>query len=224
MSPARGGLVVECTDLAVGRAGTVLVSGIGLTLRPGELVALLGPSGTGKTTMLDTIEGRLAPLGGRVEHRDPDGSAIPVQACARRVARVEQDLLLVDALTLEHNVLLGRLGRYPWWRTFFRFPPAEREAARTLLAELGLGHLWWKQAAQVSGGERQRTALARALFAEPDVLLADEPTASLDADTAERALRTVRTHMRDGAVLVVLHDRDLARRHADRVIDLGEPG
>lgn len=216
------GLSVQCEQLSIGRDGEPLLRGLDLQVAPGEILALLGPSGTGKSTLLDTIEGRLDPLGGRLERLDPSGRKLGLRASARRLARVEQDLLLADALSLEQNVLLGRLPRYAWWQTFVRFPRAEREAARQLLAELGLGHLWWKPAAAVSGGERQRTALARALFAEPELLLADEPTASLDAETAEHALRVVREHMRSGSTLIVLHDRELAQRHADRVLDLGD--
>jgi len=209
--------------LAVGRTRP-LVDGVDVAVRPGEVLAVLGPSGVGKSTLLDTIEGRVAPWSGEVQVHDADGRDLGVVERGRRIARVEQDLLLVDPISLEHNVLLGRLDRYPWWRTFLRFPHHEREAAREALARIGLGHLWWKPAAAVSGGERQRTALTRALFSEPDLLLADEPTAGLDADTAGIALRLVVEHARrrPAAVIVVLHDPALAERHADRVLRLGE--
>jgi len=217
------GLGVVCRGLAVGRTRP-LVDGVDVAVRPGEVLAVLGPSGVGKSTLLDTIEGRVAPWAGEVQVHDADGRDLGVVERGRWIARVEQDLLLVDAISLEHNVLLGRLDRYPWWRTFLRFPHHEREAAREALARIGLGHLWWKPAAAVSGGERQRTALTRALFSEPDLLLADEPTAGLDADTAGIALRLVVEHARrrPAAVIVVLHDPALAERHADRVLRLGE--
>jgi phosphonate transport system ATP-binding protein len=217
------GLGVVCRGLAVGRTRP-LIEGVDVAVRPGEVLAVLGPSGVGKSTLLDTIEGRVAPWTGAVQVHDTDGRPLGVVERGRRIARVEQDLLLVDTISLEHNVLLGRLDRYPWWRTFLRFPRHEREAARAVLARIGLGHLWWKPAATVSGGERQRTALTRALFSEPDLLLADEPTAGLDADTAEVALGLVVEHARrrPAAVIVVLHDPALAERHADRVLRLDE--
>ena len=220
---APRGLDVVCRGLAVGWTHP-LVEGVDIAVRPGEVLAVLGPSGVGKSTLLDTIEGRVAPWAGGVQVHAPEGRELGVGERGRRIARVEQDLLLVDSISLEHNVLLGRLDRYPWWRTFLRFPRPEREAARAALARIGLGHLWWKPAAGVSGGERQRTALTRALFSEPDLLLADEPTAGLDAATAEIALRLVVEHARrrPAAVIVVLHDPALAERHADRVLRLDE--
>jgi phosphonate transport system ATP-binding protein len=109
-------------------------------------------------------------------------------------------------MSLEHNVLLGGCRAYRGGRRSVRFPSEERAAALALLDELGLGHLWWKPAAAVSGGERQRTALARALFARTRAA----PGGRTDCQPRRRhgrpPLRVVREHMRDGSTLIVLHD------------------
>ncbi len=219
---ATPALTLRAHGLAVGRPSQgALVRDLDFAVAPGEVLAVLGPSGCGKSTLLDTLDGTLGALAGEVRY-EADGGAYTPQAVRTRITRVAQDLLLVLPSTLEQNVLLGRLPRYRWWRTLLGFPRADREAARALLAEVGLGDLAWRHAAGVSGGERQRTAVARALFGAPAVLLADEPTANLDQDTADRILRLLREHARHtpAAVVVVLHDRALADRFADAHLDL----
>jgi len=216
-------LTLRARGLDVGRPSQgALVRGLDLTVAPGEVLAVLGPSGCGKSTLLDTLDGTLAALAGEVRY-EADGGAHSPHAVRTRITRVAQDHLLVLPSTLEQNVLLGRLPRYRWWRTLLGFPRADRREARALLADLGLGDLVWRRADGVSGGERQRTAVARALFGEPAVLLADEPTANLDQDSADRVLHLLREHARrtPAAVVVVLHDRALADRHADACLDFG---
>lgn len=218
-------LTLEASGLTLARPGQpTLASGIDFTAGPGEVLAVMGPSGSGKSTLLDVLDGTLPPAAGSIRLEADDGRRLaPFDAC-RSIARVAQDLLLVGPSTLEQNVLLGRLPRYPWWRTLLGFPPADRAEARALLSRLGLDDLTWKAAASVSGGERQRTAVARALFAEPAVLLADEPTANLDGANARRVMELLAEHARQrpATVVVVVHDARLAEDHADRCLTLGE--
>jgi ABC-type phosphate/phosphonate transport system ATPase subunit len=211
--------------LSVGRSPhALLATGVDVEVSPGRVLAVLGPSGAGKSTLLDTLEGVLPPLDGEVRFVDADGASHPPEAVRGSVSRVAQDLLLVGPSSLERNVCLGRLARHPWWRTLLNFPRDERDEARVLLERLGLGRLADRAAAGVSGGERQRTAVARALFAEPAVLFADEPTANLDARSAELVLSMLREHARrtPAAVVVVLHDPRLAERFADDVLAFSE--
>jgi ABC-type phosphate/phosphonate transport system ATPase subunit len=109
---------------------------------------------------------------------------------------VFQNFLLIGNGTLLHNVLCGRLGRYPWWRTLAGFPRTDRVEAFNILARLGLeGHVH-RRAFEVSGGEQQRAALARALFQEPEMFLADEPVSNLDSELTGRVLEILRTQTR----------------------------
>lgn len=218
-------LSLHTSSLVVGRApDAVLAEDLDIDITPGRVLGVLGPSGVGKSTLLDTLEGVLPPVGGQLCYRDAQGGEYAPAGLGARLARVSQDLLLVGPSSLESNVCLGRLGRHPWWRTLWGLPRREREKARALLEEFGLGALVWRAVSGVSGGEQQRTAVARALFAEPAVLLADEPTANLDGRTAERVLTMLRGHARrtPAVVVVVLHDVRLAERFADDLLVLQE--
>jgi phosphonate transport system ATP-binding protein len=218
-SSSGTGLSLRARDLAIGHhADAPLARDLDLDVAPGEMLAVRGPSGVGKSTLLATLDGTVPALGGAARYAAADGRALAPPAVRGRIARVAQDLLLVLPSTLEQNVLLGRLPRYRWWRTLIGFPRHDRQEARALLARLGLAHLAGRRAAAVSGGERQRTAVARALFGAPEVLLADEPTANLDPATADVVMTALREHARrtPAAVVVVVHDRALAERFADR--------
>ncbi len=174
----------------------------------GSHVAIIGPSGSGKSSLVAVLAGQLAPTSGRVE-------------LAGRVARIHQDLRLVPRASALRNVLHGSLGRLSFARSF-AFPPAERARAETLLRRVGLGHRLDAPVCTLSGGEAQRVAIARALMQDPDILLADEPVASLDPANAAAIMSLLDELRRErGLTLVsVLHDVALAEAHADRVIRL----
>jgi phosphonate transport system ATP-binding protein len=120
------------------------------------------------------------------------------------------------------NVLCGRLGAHPWWRTLFGFPENERQAAYRLLVELGLENYVHRPARETSGGEQQRTALARTLLQAPDIVLADEPISNLDANLARRVLSLLRREAKEEkrAIVCVLHDARRVEEFADYELKL----
>jgi phosphonate transport system ATP-binding protein len=207
-----------------------------LELPAGKLIAVTGPSGTGKSSLLTCIGGALALDEGRVENlstRSSRGNEAqtakqkepPHVGCYEsRVAPawVFQDLRLVAQASLLANVLMARLGRYSWWQTLWSFPDAERRAALAQLNELEIGHLALRPARESSGGEQQRAAVARALFAEAPLLLADEPVANLNEELARCVLSRLRreAHERGALVLCVLHHEEQVREFADGAIRL----
>jgi phosphonate transport system ATP-binding protein len=188
----------------------------------GKFIAIVGPSGAGKTSLLGCLAGTLAPSEGEVVFRCAHGCHHSPPAFRKRLGIVFQNFLLIGNGTLLHNVLCGRLGRYPWWRTLTGFPRTDRAEAFEILNLLGLAPQVHRRASEVSGGEQQRAALARALFQEPEMFLADEPVSNLDADLTCRVLEILRAQTRGQSrtVVCVLHDRDLVERFADLVVEL----
>jgi phosphonate transport system permease protein len=184
------------------------LNGIAFDVPAGTHLALIGPSGSGKSSLVALLAGQLKPSAGHVE-------------ISGRVARIHQDLRLVPRSSAITNVLHGALGRVSFGQSL-RFPPAERARAEALLKRVGLGHRLEAPVRTLSGGEAQRVAIARALMQDPDILLADEPVASLDPANA-RAIMALLDELRRerGLTLVtVLHDVALAEAHADRILRL----
>ena len=184
---------------------------VDLAVAPGETVAVVGPNGAGKTTLLRALAG-LEPMRGRVVVRGTDVAGRP--AHRRSVGWVPQDGALFPHLSVRDNVAFGVGGR------------RGRAAAERWLALTGVADLAGRRPAQLSGGQAQKVALARALAREPGLLLLDEPLAALDATAKNDVRRTLRRHLADydGATLVVTHDPVDAFTLADRVIALDGGG
>jgi phosphonate transport system ATP-binding protein len=162
--------------------------GVSLDIRAGEIILLAGPSGSGKSTLLRILTGSLRPTSGRVEVGGVDlASMTPLElrTYKRTCGIVEQGNLLVPQLDVHRNVLAGRLAQWSWHRILLSaIWPIERERVSALLSELGLSDRQWEVTANLSGGQQQRVAVARALVSSPSIIVADEPTASLDATNA----------------------------------------
>ena len=194
-------MLLSCEHLSVRRGSREVLSDIGLELRAGELVALLGPNGAGKSTLLDALAGSLPAASGTIERHGRIAVALQSGDLARRTARANVTAALA------------------WWGV----PRAERAAlAGAALSLLGAGHLADRQADSLSGGERRRVHLARAIAVRPDILMLDEPFAGVDAETRsallEESVSAIRLAAR--ATLVVVHDRTEAWALADRLLIL----
>ena len=202
------------------------LDGVSLEVRSAETVALVGASGSGKTSLLRAING-LVPIS--VGSITVDGADVShtrgraLRMLRTRIAMIAQHHDLVDRLSVYQNVMAGALGRWSALHAlrFLAFPlPAELEEARIALSRVGIPEKLRSRTADLSGGERQRVAIARALVQRPDVLLADEPVASLDADLAMQILELLCALARESGVALVcsLHQEALAERYFDRIV------
>jgi len=201
---------------------------VSCSVAPGEVVALLGASGAGKTTLFRCLTRLAEADGGEIYFGDRpmrklDGRRL--SSARREAGLIFQQFNLIRRLSALDNVLVGRLGRVPTWRVVLRcFPRADRQLALAALDRVGMLPFALQRADSLSGGQQQRVAIARALAQQSKFVLADEPVASLDPESAKSVLSILRDVARERmiAVLVSLHQVDLALRYADRVIGLRE--
>lgn len=212
--------VVRAHDLTVLLRGRRVLDQVSLELTAGGLVGLIGPNGAGKTTLVRALAGLQRLAAGRVEIGGRPLPAWSRQALARTLAYLPQTEGVHWDVTVEVLVTLGRLPhRHPWRRA----GEAERLAVERALRATDMTSFRSRPVGQLSGGERARALLARALAGEPEVLLADEPVANLDPYHQLEVMEYLRDLARAGtAVLVVLHDLTLATRFCDRLVLLHE--
>ncbi|MFC7334169.1 ABC transporter ATP-binding protein [Rhodocista pekingensis] len=214
--------LLEGRGLRLSYSGRTVLAEAGVALGRGELVGLIGPNGAGKTTLLKCLAGLLRADAGTATL---DGTAldrVPPRLLARRLAYLAQSTAVHWPLTVERVVALGRLPHLDPWRA----PGAADAAAiERALSQCGVGHLRDRVVTTLSGGERARVLLARALAVEPDLLLADEPVAGLDPYHQLQVMEVLRQGSARGmGTLVVLHDLTLAARYCDRVVLLSRGG
>jgi phosphonate transport system ATP-binding protein len=208
------------------RAGQPVLKDVSLTVQGRGMTAIIGPSGTGKSTLIRCINRLVDPTSGEILFRGQDLARLrgrELRMARRRIGMVFQEYNLVERLSVIENVLTGRLGYIAVWRAWLRrFTPQDIDRAFRLLDAVGLGELATQRADQLSGGQRQRVGIARALMQEPDLVLADEPTSSLDPKTSVEIMELIasRAGERDIPVIVNIHNVDLARRFADRIIGM----
>jgi phosphonate transport system ATP-binding protein len=230
-APSAGGLE-EGAHLALRKVGLYrngkwLFRHLDLAVPRGQFVAVLGPSGVGKSSLLSCLAGLLPPTEGEITYRCQHACLHAPCSFQKEIGIVFQNLMLIRNSSLLKNVLCGRLGRHPWWKTALFFPRQEKEEAFRVLYDLGLAHLVHRWVGEVSGGEQQRTAIARALFQEPEIILADEPVSNLDSYLTGRVLGILKQQARlqQRTILCVLHNPELVARFADYSLSLspGDP-
>jgi phosphonate transport system ATP-binding protein len=222
---------IEVRSLCKTFAGRRALNEVSLTVRRGEMVALLGASGSGKSTLLRHLSGMLrsdpAPDSRvRVLGRDVQTAgrlAADVRATRSRVAFIFQQFNLVDRLPVMVNVMAGALHRLPLWRGLCRvYPAAELRRAHEALVRVGIDQCAWQRASTLSGGQQQRAAISRALVQGAEIILADEPIASLDPASSHRVLELLAEVNRESGttVLVSLHQVDFAFAFCPRTVAL----
>jgi phosphonate transport system ATP-binding protein len=218
--------IVEIDSLVKTYGEVRACDGIGLTVDKGELVALVGMSGSGKSTLLRHMNGLTRPDSGAVRVLGTDVAAArgrDLRALRRRVGMVFQQFNLVGRLTVMENVLTGALGRDPLPRYgIITWPRSARREALSQLDRVGLADRAYQRAGSLSGGQQQRVAIARMLMQRPELVLADEPVASLDPESADGVMDLLfRICLEDRlTVICSLHQIELALRWTRRVVGL----
>ncbi len=199
---------------------------VNLEVPDGQVMALIGPSGAGKSTLIRCVNRLVEPTSGSVRLNDMDITTLSrrgLRDARCRMGMIFQEYALVERLTVMENVLSGRLGYVGFWQSWFRkFPAADVSEAFRLLDRVGLFDMTDKRADELSGGQRQRVGIARALIQNPELLLVDEPTASLDPKTSRQIMRLVCELCKERglAAIINIHDVLLAQMFAERIVGL----
>ncbi|MCL1593542.1 MAG: phosphonate ABC transporter ATP-binding protein [Actinomycetia bacterium] len=219
---------IEFTNTSVTYpGGLVALKDVSLSIDEGEFVVVVGLSGAGKSTMLRAING-LVPVSGSVmvDGREVVGaSQSELRAIRSDVGMIFQTFNLVNRSRVVNNALMGRLSKIPRWRSLLGLWPAEdKEIALQSLERVNIVEKAYVRASDLSGGQQQRVGIARALAQEPQIILADEPVASLDPVTSHMVMRDLQRINRDLGIttLINLHFLDLARQYGRRLIGLND--
>ena len=206
--------------------GDLALNQVDLEIPDAQVLALIGPSGAGKSTLIRCVNRLVEPTSGTATLNDINLSKLSSRALRksrRKMGMIFQEYALVERLTVMENVLSGRLGYVGFWRSYFRkFPKDDIKEAFRLLDRVGLLEMADKRADELSGGQRQRVGICRALIQDPDLLLVDEPTASLDPKTSRQIMRLINElcSERGLTAIINIHDVLLAQMFAQRIVGL----
>ena len=206
--------------------GDLALNQVDLEIPDAQVLALIGPSGAGKSTLIRCVNRLVEPTSGSATLNDINLTKLSSRALRksrRKMGMIFQEYALVERLTVMENVLSGRLGYVGFWRSYFRkFPRDDIKEAFRLLDRVGLLEMADKRADELSGGQRQRVGICRALIQDPDLLLVDEPTASLDPKTSRQIMRLINElcSERGLTAIINIHDVLLAQMFAQRIVGL----
>jgi phosphonate transport system ATP-binding protein len=218
--------MLEIENLTRSFGAKTVLAGVSLQIEKGSFVGVIGRSGAGKSTLLRLINRLIDPSSGRIAFEGVDVTALKgkqLRLWRARAAMIFQQFNLIGRLDVLTNVLIGRLATVPAPRSLLGWWPDEDKAvALSALEQFEMAQLAAHRADHLSGGQQQRVAIARALVQEPDIVLADEPTASLDPHNTRvvmDALQRINKHF-GITVIVNLHSLELARRYCDRLVGM----
>ncbi len=206
--------------------GKPVLRDVSLEIGATGITAIIGPSGTGKSTLIRCVNRLVEPSGGEIHFQGQDLVKLDrkrLRLARRQIGMVFQEYNLVERLTVMENLLCGRLGYVSPLKAWLRrYPQADIDRAFSLLDTVGLAGFANQRADSLSGGQRQRVGIARAIMQEPKLLLADEPTSSLDPKTSVEIMELISGVCRGNGipVMINMHDVELARRFADRIIGM----
>ena len=206
--------------------GDLALQGIDLSIPNGQVLALIGQSGAGKSTLIRCINRLVEPTNGSAILNEVNLTKLSSRALRksrRKMGMIFQEYALVERLTVMENVLSGRLGYVGFWKSFLRrFPKKDVNEAFRLLDRVGLLEMADKRADELSGGQRQRVGICRALIQDPDLLLVDEPTASLDPKTSRQIMRLINELCQERGLTAIIniHDVLLAQMFSQRIVGL----
>lgn len=207
-------------------ANKPILHNVNLEINGNDITSIIGPSGAGKSTLIRCINRCIEPTEGNVIFLDNDITHIygkKLRRARSKIGMVFQEYNLVERLTVMENVLSGRLGHLPVWRAWLRkFPHKDIARAYELLEKVGLPDKANERADNLSGGQRQRVGIARALMQKPKLILADEPTSSLDPKTSVEVMQMLVELAKESKtpVIVNIHDVNLAKRFSDRIVGM----
>jgi phosphonate transport system ATP-binding protein len=208
------------------KTGDLALKDVDLEIPDGQVLALIGPSGAGKSTLIRCVNRLVEPTSGTAMLNETELTTLSqskLRKMRRRIGMIFQEYALVERLSVMENVLSGRLGYVGFWRSYFRkFPQSDIDEAFRLLERVGLDHMADKRADELSGGQRQRVGICRALIQNPELLLVDEPTASLDPKTSRQIMRLIKElcQERNLSAIINIHDVLLAQMFAERIVGL----
>ncbi len=206
--------------------GPQALKGVDLSIGDGQIVALIGPSGAGKSTLIRCINRLIDPTAGLIDFNGIEMTTLSNRALRmkrRDIGMIFQEYALVERLSVMENVLSGQLGYVGFWKSLRRkFPQDVIRNALKLLERVGLSDYVDTRVDALSGGQRQRVGIARALVQQPDLLLVDEPTASLDPKTARQIMRLIVELVRERqlSAIINIHDVQLAKSFTERIVGL----
>lgn len=207
-------------------SGEPVLKNLNLTIEGESVVSIIGSSGAGKSTLLRCINRLVEPTSGSIVLNGTELTKLSgkdLRLARRKIGMVFQSFNLVDRLTVMENVQSGRLGYISTWAAIMRkYPKEDIRRAYELMERVGIAHYADKRADELSGGERQRVGVVRALMQKPEILLADEPTASLDPKTSEQIMGLLRDLARELKlpVLINIHNVAEAKEYTDRIVGM----
>lgn len=212
--------LLKIEDLEFSYGNGLILQNLNLEIDKGEFVAIIGPNGVGKSTLLRLVDGILKPTQGSISLDGKNINQLHRKTIAKKIAYVPQSEVRVFPTTVFDTVLMGRKPHIDWMET-----KKDKKIVSQVLSELGLGSLALRDVNKLSGGQRQKVFIARALAQEPEMLLLDEPTANLDLKHQIEVLNLLKNQIDNGiSVVIAIHDLNLALKYCDRIIVLFNKG